>query len=97
VHIAPGHGQEDYDSGRRYNLSPYSPVDDDGRFTPEVPEFQGLGVWEANADIIALLNRQGALILAEEASHSYPIAGAASSPLSFGPPSSGLSPWSATA
>jgi len=72
VHIAPGHGQEDYDSGRRYNLAPYSPVDDDGRFTSEVPEFQGLEVWEANPGIIEHLRRRGALILAEEASHSYP-------------------------
>ncbi len=72
VHIAPGHGQEDYDSGRRYNLAPYSPVDDDGRFTPEVPEFQGLGVWEANPNIIEHLRQRGALLLAEEAAHSYP-------------------------
>ncbi len=72
VHIAPGHGQEDYDSGRRYGLAPYSPVDDDGRFTREVPEFQGLGVWDANEGIIALLRQRGALLLAEEAGHSYP-------------------------
>ncbi len=72
VHIAPGHGQEDYDSGRKYNLTPYSPVDDYGRFTPEVPEFQGLEVWEANPGIIAHLRQRGALLLAEEASHSYP-------------------------
>ena len=72
VHIAPGHGQEDYDSGRKYNLSPYSPVDDDGRFTSEVPEFQGLEVWKANPEIIAHLRQRGALLLAEEATHSYP-------------------------
>jgi len=72
VHIAPGHGQEDYDSGLKYGLSPYSPVDDEGRFTEEVPEFAGKGVWEANADIINLLSRKGMLILAEEATHSYP-------------------------
>jgi isoleucyl-tRNA synthetase len=72
VHIAPGHGQEDYDSGRRYGLAPYSPVDDDGRFTPEVPEFSGQQVWAANAGIIELLARQGKLLKAEETSHSYP-------------------------
>ena len=72
VHTAPGHGQEDYDSGRRYNLPPYSPVDDDGRFTSEVPEFQGLGVWAANPKIIEHLKNQGALLLAEEVQHSYP-------------------------
>jgi isoleucyl-tRNA synthetase len=72
VHIAPGHGQEDYDSGRRYGLAPYSPVDDSGRFTKEVPEFAGLGVWEANAGIIELLRSRGRLLSAADAIHSYP-------------------------
>ena len=46
VHIAPGHGQEDYVFGSRYGLAPYSPVDDGGRFTQEVPgvcRTKGLG------------------------------------------------------
>ncbi len=72
VHIAPGHGQEDYDSGCKYGLEPYSPVDDHGRFTAEVPEFKGQGVWEANAGIIALLQSRGRLLREETATHSYP-------------------------
>jgi isoleucyl-tRNA synthetase len=72
VHIAPGHGQEDYESGLKYGLTPYSPVDDQGRFTEEVPEFAGKQVWEANVGIMNLLSRKGMLIKAEEASHSYP-------------------------
>ena len=72
VHIAPGHGQEDYDSGRKYGLKPYSPVDDNGRFTQEVPEFAGQKVWEANAGIIELLRQQGKLLGVEELTHSYP-------------------------
>jgi isoleucyl-tRNA synthetase len=72
VHIAPGHGQEDYDSGRRYGLAPYSPVDDGGKFTQEVPEFAGQKVWEANAGIIELLGRQGRLLAAADTTHSYP-------------------------
>jgi isoleucyl-tRNA synthetase len=72
VHTAPGHGQEDYDSGRKYGLAPYSPVDDNGRFTGEVPEFAGQKVWEANAGIIELLRQQGQLLAAAEMSHSYP-------------------------
>ena len=72
VHIAPGHGQEDYDSGRKYGLAPYSPVDDDGRFTEEVPEFAGQKVFEANAGIIELLRQQGQLLAAAETTHSYP-------------------------
>jgi isoleucyl-tRNA synthetase len=72
VHIAPGHGQEDYDSGRAYGLEPYCPVDDHGRFTKEVPEFQGQVVWDANAGVIELLKSRGALLRADETSHSYP-------------------------
>ncbi len=72
VHIAPGHGQEDYDSGRKYGLAPYSPVDDRGRFTEEVPEFAGQGVWQANTGIIELLRQKGRLLFAAETSHSYP-------------------------
>ena len=72
MHIAPGHGQEDYDSGRRYNLPPYSPVDDGGKFTQEVPEFAGQKVWEANAGIIELLKERGKLLAAADLTHSYP-------------------------
>ena len=72
VHIAPGHGQEDYDSGRRYDLPPYSPVDDGGKFTQEVPEFAGQKVWEANAGIIELLKERRKLLAAADLTHSYP-------------------------
>jgi isoleucyl-tRNA synthetase len=72
VHIAPGHGQEDYDFGRRYGLEPFSPVDDGGRFTDEVPEFAGQKVEAANAGIIELLRQKGKLLKVEETSHSYP-------------------------
>jgi isoleucyl-tRNA synthetase len=72
VHIAPGHGQEDYVFGSRYNLPPYSPVDDGGRFTIEVPEFAGQPVEAANAGIIELLGQRGKLLGVEAMSHSYP-------------------------
>jgi isoleucyl-tRNA synthetase len=72
VHTAPGHGQEDYDSGCRYGLPPYSPVDDGGKFTQEVPEFAGQKVWDANAGIIELLKQKGRLLAAQEMTHSYP-------------------------
>jgi isoleucyl-tRNA synthetase len=72
VHIAPGHGQEDYDSGLKYGLTPYSPVDDGGRFTQEVPEFAGQPVWAANAGIIELLRQKSRLLAAEDTTHSYP-------------------------
>ena len=72
VHIAPGHGQDDYVFGSKYGLPPYSPVDDGGRFTQEVPEFAGQKVWEANAGIIELLKERHKLLAAADLTHSYP-------------------------
>ena len=72
VHIAPGHGEEDYDIGRALGLRIYNPVDDDGRFIPEVEHFAGLTVWEANPRIIAHLEARGALIAQVPFAHTYP-------------------------
>ena len=72
VHIAPGHGEEDYELGRSLGLPIYNPVDDDGRFIPEVAHFGGLTVWEANPRIIALLKERGVLAAEVSLTHTYP-------------------------
>jgi isoleucyl-tRNA synthetase len=72
VHTAPGHGQEDYESGLKYNLDIYSPVDDKGRFTEDVEFFAGQDVFDANAKVIQKLKDVGALIQEESITHSYP-------------------------
>jgi isoleucyl-tRNA synthetase len=72
VHIAPGHGEEDYDLGRALGLRIYNPVDDDGRFIAEVEHFAGQTVWEANPKIVALLNARGALVAEVPFEHTYP-------------------------
>jgi isoleucyl-tRNA synthetase len=72
VHIAPGHGEEDYELGRKAGLKVYNPVDDDGRFVPEVEHFAGLTVWDANPKIIAHLKQAGALVAEVTLSHEYP-------------------------
>jgi len=72
VHTAPGHGQEDYESGLEYNLEIYSPVDEKGRFTEDVEFFAGQEVFEANRNVIEKLNELGALLKEEEITHSYP-------------------------
>ncbi len=72
VHIAPGHGEEDYDLGRALGLRIYNPVDDDGRFLPEVEHFAGLTVWEANPKIVDLLRARGALLAEVALDHTYP-------------------------
>jgi len=72
VHTAPGHGQEDYESGLKYNLDIYAPVDDAGCFVPEVEFFGGQFVFDANAAVNKKLQETGALLKQEEIVHSYP-------------------------
>jgi isoleucyl-tRNA synthetase len=72
VHIAPGHGREDYEDGLKYDLDIYSPVDDEGRFTDEVEYFAGNFVFDANSDVNAQLSEAGALLASQTIVHSYP-------------------------
>ena len=72
VHTAPGHGQEDYESGLRYHLDIYSPLDDGGRFLPEVGFFAGQFVFEANDTVKEKLREVGSLKGEETITHSYP-------------------------
>jgi len=72
VHIAPGHGQEDYQVGLEYSLPMPMPVDDLGIFTSEAPEFEGLFVEDANPVIIDDLRKKGLLLGAEDFVHPYP-------------------------
>jgi len=72
VHIAPGHGQEDYEIGMAYGLDNYAPVDEEGKFTSEVPFFAGEFVFDANPHVIAQLEAAGNLLGSVEMEHSYP-------------------------
>ncbi len=73
VHTAPGHGSEDYQTGRLYQLSILSPVDESGRFTNEAPEWiQGQQVFAANPKIVAHLKESGHLYHEMPLVHSYP-------------------------
>ena len=72
VHIAPGHGQEDYEVGLRYGLPVMAPVDAEGKFTAEAGDLKGESVFKADAGIIQKLTERGALLKEEKLSHSYP-------------------------
>jgi isoleucyl-tRNA synthetase len=72
VHIAPGHGQEDYEIGLEYGLDNYAPVDDAGRFTADVEHFAGQFVFDANDSVIEKLKEVGALLGHVPIQHSYP-------------------------
>jgi isoleucyl-tRNA synthetase len=83
VHTAPGHGQEDYESGVRYGLDIYSPVDDDGRFTKDVLFFAGQFVFDANEAVNKKLAEAGALLKEEMMVHSYPHCWRTNDPIIF--------------
>ncbi|GAB4370105.1 MAG: isoleucine--tRNA ligase [Deltaproteobacteria bacterium] len=72
VHTAPGHGREDYETGRKYGMEIYAPLDDAGRFLPDVPFFAGTQVFEANPLVNRKLAETGALLRESEVTHSYP-------------------------
>lgn len=72
VHIAPGHGEEDFQAGKQWNLEVFCPVDERGCYTPEAGVFEGMQVFEANPLMVKKLDELGALIKEQEISHSYP-------------------------
>jgi isoleucyl-tRNA synthetase len=72
VHIAPGHGADDFDTGMKYGLPVLNPVDAEGRFTAEAGPYAGMQIFEANAKIVEDLRASGALWSAGEYEHSYP-------------------------
>lgn len=72
VHTAPGHGQEDYLTGLKYNLDTIMPVDGKGRFDSSAGIWQGQHVFEANATIIEELVGLKKMMLHHRFAHSYP-------------------------
>ena len=72
VHTSPGHGADDFNTGRRYGLDIYTPVNHRGEFTDDVPLWAGMLVFKANPLIIDLLRQRGALLFEETITHSYP-------------------------
>lgn len=73
VHIAPGHGLDDFKVCLKYCIKPYCPVDEHGYMTKDAgEELAGLFYEEANDKSIELLERNGALLKLIEITHSYP-------------------------
>ncbi|WP_040293500.1 isoleucine--tRNA ligase [Acetonema longum] len=71
VHTAPGHGQEDFEVGRKYGLPIINPVDPSGKFTAEGGKFQGLSVEDANVPVIKELAEKGMLLGKGSVKHQY--------------------------
>jgi isoleucyl-tRNA synthetase len=85
VHIAPGHGADDYVAGQQHGLGVLSPVDDEGKFTSEVglEELVGVHVFKSNSRIIEILEECGHLLGQEVFTHSYPHCWRSKTPIIF--------------
>jgi len=90
VHIAPGHGEDDFNLGKKHNIKFTDTVGDDGRYLPNVKGFTGLYVYkpdgkvgEANGAVIKALLEAGALLAKKNIKHSYPHSWRSKAPLIF--------------
>ncbi|MEQ1485012.1 isoleucine--tRNA ligase [Methyloglobulus sp.] len=72
VHTAPGHGQDDYVVGLKYNLPVDNPVGGDGVFLPNTELFAGEHVFNANTHVLEVLEAKGSLLHHHAILHSYP-------------------------
>jgi len=72
VHTAPGHGEEDYEATRVYDLPVFSPVDKGGKFTEEAGKYEGKYVHETNEEIIQDLEDKGLMLHTSVIEHEYP-------------------------
>ncbi|MCY1569607.1 isoleucine--tRNA ligase [Staphylococcus pettenkoferi] len=72
VHTAPGHGEDDYIVGAKYDLPVISPVDYKGVLTEEAGPFAGEFYDKANKPITDLLKENGSLLKLDFITHSYP-------------------------
>jgi len=72
VHIAPGHGPEDYQLGLEYKLPILSPLDENGKFTEDAGWLRGKNTKEANELVLEKLRERNALYKESKITHSYP-------------------------
>ena len=72
VHIAPGFGEDDQRVAEQAGIAVVCPVDSRGRFTAEVPPYEGAQVFDANPVVIRDLRQKGVLVSHETYEHSYP-------------------------
>jgi isoleucyl-tRNA synthetase len=83
VHTAPGHGADDFNSGQKYGLEIYAPIDDKGVYLEGLSEYKGKDVFTANPIIVKLLGERGALLGHHDFKHSYPHCWRCHNPLIF--------------
>ncbi|MFH1653012.1 MAG: isoleucine--tRNA ligase [Pseudomonadota bacterium] len=89
VHTAPGFGEDDYQTGFKYGLPTIIPVDENGNFTSDVPDYEGVYVKAADKDIMEGLKHRNLVVKRESILHNYPHCWRCDSPLIY----KGISTW----
>ncbi|MCK4357313.1 MAG: isoleucine--tRNA ligase [Candidatus Cloacimonetes bacterium] len=83
VHTAPAFGEDDYRTGKKYDLPFIQPVNEQGKFTEEITEWTGIFVKDADKGIIHNLKDRGLLYYREQIKHTYPFCWRCNSPLIY--------------
>ena len=83
VHQAPAFGEEDYETLKKEGMAFVQPVDESGRFTSEVSDFEGRFVKDAEPELIKLLEDKGLVFKVEKYEHSYPFCWRCATPLLY--------------
>ncbi len=83
VHQAPAFGAEDMEMAKQYDLPVLLTVQPDGTFIPEVTQWRGVFVKDADPQIIADLEARGLMFRAESFVHTYPFCWRCSTPLLY--------------
>ncbi|TLU61459.1 isoleucine--tRNA ligase [Thalassotalea litorea] len=72
VHTAPGHGVDDFNVGKHYDLEVANPVGANGVYLPDTELFANQHVFKANDNVVEVLKDKGALMHHHAYEHSYP-------------------------
>jgi isoleucyl-tRNA synthetase len=81
VHCAPSHGPDDFNLCLNHGIKAIETVDSDGKYTKNVPLFEGLHIFKSNPIVIEKLKEQKKLLFSGELIHSYPHSWRSKAPL----------------
>ncbi|MDL2246564.1 isoleucine--tRNA ligase [Methanobrevibacter sp. OttesenSCG-928-K11] len=83
VHTAPGHGPDDFEMGKKFNLPIFCPVDERGIFTEDAGKYSGIFVKDANQEIIDDISNKGLMYKFETIEHRYGVCWRCKTPIIY--------------
>jgi len=83
VHLAPAFGEVDFFICQKEGIEPVCPIDQNGRYTAEVPDYQGMFVKDADKEIIRRLKTEKRVIHHTQVRHRYPFCWRSDTPLIY--------------